>query len=141
MSETNENMITVKADGPLACRGDITVVNGEGEVLLRDQEAWLCRCGQSKKMPFCDGSHRQADFHDSGEFHDERAEALESTHGPLQITVKPNAMLSFKGPVTIQSEDGRFRTQRSRGALCRCGHSGKKPFCDASHKRCGFRDD
>ena len=141
MGEENQNSITLKADGPMVCRGEITVVDAEGAVLLKDNEAWLCRCGQSKKMPFCDGSHRQADFHDSGEFEDERAEELGETHGPLQISVKPNAMLILKGPVTIQSADGRFRSQRSRGALCRCGHSNKKPFCDASHKRCGFHVD
>lgn len=141
MADNNENTITLKVDGPLVARGDITVLDAKGTVLLKDQEAWLCRCGQSKKMPFCDGSHRQADFHDAGEFDDERAEQLECTTGALLITVKPNAMLSFKGPVTIQSADGRFRTQRSRGALCRCGHSNKKPFCDISHKRCDFKVD
>ncbi len=133
MADTNENTITLKVDGPMVCRGDITVVNGEGEVLLKDHEAWLCRCGESKKMPFCDGSHRQADFHDAGEIHDQRAEELDDTRGPLLITVKPDAMLIIRGPVTIQSADGRFRTQRSRGALCRCGRSENKPFCDASH--------
>ncbi len=141
MSETNGNSITLKADGPLICRGEITLLDGDGNVLLEDSEAWLCRCGASKKMPFCDGSHKQADFHHAGEFEDARAETLEDTSGPLQITVKPNAMLSFRGAVTIRSEDGRFQTQRSRGALCRCGQSQKKPFCDASHKQCGFMAD
>lgn len=139
--EPGANSITLKVNGPMVCRGDITLVDAMGEVLLKDHEAWLCRCGESKKMPFCDGSHRQADFHDAGEFEDERGEKLDSTIGPLLISVKPNAMLSIKGPVTIQSADGRFHSQRSRGALCRCGRSGKKPFCDASHRRCGFKAD
>jgi len=141
LADSDENSITLKLDGPMVCRGEITVLDNEGAVLLKDKEAWLCRCGQSKKMPFCDGSHRQADFHDSGEYQDERGETLENTRGPLLITVKENAMLSFKGAVTIQSADGQFCTQRSRGALCRCGHSRKKPFCDISHKHCGFKVD
>lgn len=110
MADPIANIITLTVDGPMVCRGDITLVNAAGEVLLKDQEAWLCRCGESKKMPFCDASHRQADFHDTGEFNDERAEKLESTIGSLLIGVKPNAMLSIKGPVTIQSADGRFHS-------------------------------
>lgn len=137
--EPGANVITLKVDGPMVCCGDITLVDATGKVLLQDREIYLCRCGESKKMPFCDGSHRQADFHDAGEFEDERAEKLDSTIGPLLISVKPDAMLSIKGSVTIQSADGRSHSQRSRGALCRCGQSNKKPFCDASHRRCGFK--
>ncbi len=140
MADSNANSVILKVDGPMVCRGDITLVDAAGEVLLKDREAWLCRCGESKKMPFCDGSHRQADFHDAGEFEDERAENLEHTTGLLLITVKPDAMLIIKGPLTIQSADGRFHSQRSRAALCRCGQSDKKPFCDANHKRCGFKE-
>ena len=49
-----------------------------------------------------------------------------------------NAMLIAKGPMKIISEDGRFETSRNKAAFCRCGHSANKPFCDASHKACGF---
>jgi CDGSH-type Zn-finger protein len=47
-------------------------------------------------------------------------------------------MYSVTGPVTIFSRDGVSKTTRTKAALCRCGHSEKKPFCDAKHKQCGF---
>ncbi len=48
----------VHADGPYEARGALRLEGfaGEGESL------WLCRCGQSKAKPFCDGSHRAAGF-------------------------------------------------------------------------------
>ncbi|MCW8988789.1 MAG: CDGSH iron-sulfur domain-containing protein, partial [Gammaproteobacteria bacterium] len=30
------------------------------------------------------------------------------------------------------------KTTRTKAALCRCGHSENKPFCDARHKQSGF---
>lgn len=137
----NGNVISIRKNGPLICSGEITILSAEGDILLQDNEAWLCRCGQSKKMPFCDGSHKQAGFSHDSPIEDVRAETLEGESGALTITVKANAMLSFKGPVTIQTEGGESSSQRTRGALCRCGASQNKPFCDASHKRIGFKVD
>ncbi len=47
------------------------------------------------------------------------------------------------GPYLIET-GGRYRVngeerEGQRLALCRCGHSEKKPFCDGSHGRLGFQ--
>lgn len=134
------NSIMVRPNGPLICKGDteITLLNAEDEIILKDKEFALCRCGLSKNKPFCDGSHKTQDEDMPQSFTDEREEELSSLSGDLTITVKVNAMYSLKGPVTIFSRDGLSKTTRTKGALCRCGHSEKKPFCDAKHKQCGF---
>lgn len=134
------NSIMVRPDGPLICKGDseITLLDAEGEVILKAHEFALCRCGLSNNKPFCDGSHKTNGFQAEQEFSDERAEDISELAGELTITVKTNAMYSLKGPVTIFSRSGQSKTTRSKGALCRCGHSAKKPFCDAKHKQCGF---
>ena len=133
------NTIIIKANGPLVCEGDITVLAADEEILLQGAEAYLCRCGASGKMPFCDGSHKEIKFTDPAEIHDQRAEEQAIDTGGLTITVKPDAMLIIKGPVKIQNKDASMVSYRSRGALCRCGASNNKPFCDVSHKQCGFK--
>lgn len=58
----------------------------------------------------------------------------------VTITVRSNGPYKLVGPVTIVDPDGReFELpEGSAIALCRCGHSRNKPFCDASHRRVGF---
>ncbi|NNG14660.1 MAG: CDGSH iron-sulfur domain-containing protein [Gammaproteobacteria bacterium] len=134
------NTIMVRPDGPLICGSDsvVTVQYADGNLIAQEKELALCRCGGSANKPFCDGSHKRNGFQAGQEFTDERREDIAGQGGELVITVKPNAMLSLKGPVTIFSRSGESVTTRSKGALCRCGASEKKPFCDASHKQCGF---
>lgn len=134
------NSIMVRPNGPLICKGDvaITLQNAEGEVILKDNEIALCRCGLSKNKPFCDGTHKTEGIEMTQSFTDEREEDIKDATGALTVTVKNNAMYSIKGPVTIFSRDGVSKTTRTKAALCRCGYSDKKPFCDAKHKKCGF---
>lgn len=136
------NTIMVRPDGPLICGSDTQVIveNAEGQVLATGPELALCRCGQSANKPFCDGSHKHTGFQAGQEFSDARQEDITGMQGGVLITVKQNAMLSIKGPVTLFSRSGQSVTHRSRAALCRCGQSANKPFCDASHKQCGFTD-
>lgn len=43
-----------------------------------------------------------------------------------------------KGYIPIESADGHTYELRNRVALCRCGHSRNKPFCDAAHVAAKF---
>ena len=44
------------------------------------------------------------------------------------------------GPVVIEDAEGsEYPTEKGPIALCRCGASIKKPFCDGTHSKIGFR--
>ena len=49
-------------NGPIEARGALEITSGTGKRLHRGTRAFLCRCGQSKNKPFCDGSHKTAGF-------------------------------------------------------------------------------
>lgn len=49
-------------DGPLRVVGNLEVVSGTGRTCNKTTETYLCRCGQSKNKPYCDGSHKSAGF-------------------------------------------------------------------------------
>lgn len=136
--QTTVNTIMLRPDGPLIARGKIEVQDADGQLLARGDDIALCRCGASKNKPFCDGSHKESGFQDHGQFSDERAEEMVG-EGPLVIQCRENAMLLAKGPMQIVSRDGQSSTTRNKAALCRCGHSTNKPFCDAKHKQSGFK--
>ncbi|MFO0919183.1 MAG: CDGSH iron-sulfur domain-containing protein [Planctomycetaceae bacterium] len=56
------------------------------------------------------------------------------------IKTRLNGPLLITGPCTLIDHLGQpYDTSgQPNVALCRCGHSKIKPFCDGSHKRCGF---
>ena len=59
---------------------------------------------------------------------------------PVQITSCPDGPLLVRGEVRLVDGDGTPIPQRRRTiALCRCGMSSIKPFCDGTHKVTGFR--
>jgi Iron-binding zinc finger CDGSH type len=56
------------------------------------------------------------------------------------VTPYPDGPLLVRGDVDIVGPDGTILPRRRRTiALCRCGLSALKPFCDGSHKAAGFR--
>jgi CDGSH-type Zn-finger protein len=137
---SDKNLVKGLVDGPLLCTGQIEVLNPFGDLLQKGTEIALCRCGGSRNKPFCDGSHQDEEFECDGIFTGITSEPLEED-GPLLLTVHPNAGLFAQGPMTVLSSDDNFVTTRNEAALCRCGKSGNKPFCDISHKGCEFETD
>ncbi len=57
-----------------------------------------------------------------------------------KIVCKNNGPLLIQGKVDLTDADGRSfdLTGRESFALCRCGASENKPFCDGAHNRAGF---
>jgi uncharacterized Fe-S cluster protein YjdI len=57
----------------------------------------------------------------------------------VTVTIWPNGPLFVRGSVKVTDKNGEVVREGTRMALCRCGESANKPFCDASHRRIGFR--
>ncbi|MBV8542014.1 MAG: CDGSH iron-sulfur domain-containing protein [Pseudonocardiales bacterium] len=56
------------------------------------------------------------------------------------ITAYPDGPYLVRGAYRIVDEDGNeIGLTRRTVALCRCGRSGQKPWCDSSHKLSNFR--
>ncbi len=58
------------------------------------------------------------------------------------VTITPyrDGPLLVRGPVSLRDANGDdISVERKTIALCRCGRSSRKPFCDGSHKLARFR--
>ena len=202
--------ITPERNGPYLVSNLPLLTNSRGETLPARSEMALCRCGQSRMKPFCDGSHADAQF-DSAKLpdrvpdqrvdyvgrevtiHDNRGTCCHSgncsDHLPAVfrngqepwidpngasadaiidiVRACPSGALSAsrdgvefrdqdRGPMIYVSKDGPYHIQgrielrheqqnegasQEHFALCRCGKSKNKPFCDGTHWYVKFVDD
>ncbi len=69
---------------------------------------------------------------------DPQGSDLESPRSPNTIHIRPNGPLYLRGDLRIIGASGEQVHADTRMALCRCGASGNKPFCDNSHLRVEF---
>ena len=122
--------------GALELRGDLRIATPAGEIV--ETRASLCRCGRTANPPFCDGAHHLIGFREPGDVFEGKMGAPAGVTGPLRVTARENGPLKLEGPFTLVSADRRVRRAAGEVALCRCGRSKNKPFCDSSHEASGF---
>lgn len=225
MNNKNKARIKIIKDGPYCVFGAVPLSEKiispverhyeyrEGRKLPQKKTYSLCRCGQTKTPPFCDGYHQDIDF-DGTETaskldYQKRAELLEgeeidlmddhrcaflrfchtekgdswdlikksdkkeerelaiksaeeclagrltplSKSGKvLEINYQPaveilqdpeknvSSAIIVKGNIEIEGSDGEIYEPRNSVALCRCGESDNKPFCDCSHYHIGYQE-
>lgn len=59
---------------------------------------------------------------------------------PATITPYPDGPYLVRGDFTVLDQDGNeLPLERRTIALCRCGKSRIRPFCDGTHKLIGFK--
>ena len=203
---TDRTAIEVTKNGPYCVRGPMRLRDARGADLPAVGSIALCRCGNSAKKPFCDGTHKKTGFDGANltvgpvdaaqayrgkriTIHDDREicshsgvctdnlsavfrlgqepwidadgadaevvmalvqrcpsgalsysmEGAPTTEAPNEclITASKNGPYCVSGPVAL-AEDGAQPRFPERYALCRCGASKNKPFCDGTHWAVGF---
>lgn len=203
---SSDATIEVAKNGPYLLRGSYRVCDSRGEEVPVRGTAALCRCGNSSKKPFCDGTHAKIGFDgarlevgpaDSAQqyrgkritIHDNRAICAHAgvctddlpgvfrlgqepwieadgadaaaiislvercPSGALSYSIEDSnpaaesreclVTISKNGPYFVSGglplKTGGAQPYRpGRYALCRCGASKNKPFCDGTHWAMGF---
>lgn len=130
------NLVRVRENGPLALHAEIELPGQPAGFRLT-----LCRCGASKNKPFCDTSHNAAQFSATGEPATQASEPLAQRNGVLKVNPSKDGPLLLTGSMEIVTGTGRTINRTVKAALCRCGGSSNKPYCDGTHRTNGFKSE
>ncbi len=64
---------------------------------------------------------------------------MSASEAAVTITPRENGPYLVEGPARVVGPDGQELEHKAVFALCRCGASSNKPFCDGTHARIGFQ--
>ncbi|WP_340104610.1 CDGSH iron-sulfur domain-containing protein [Rhodohalobacter sp. 8-1] len=134
----SHNRISLQKDGPVYIFGDIEVQDHDGNTVLEDTRFAFCRCGASANKPACDNSHNEMKFQAGTKADPSKLPEPKAKGDKLVIKLMQNGPAILGGTYTMESDSMEPITSDKGVALCRCGASGTKPFCDGSHKEVGF---
>ena len=122
------NEAMVSSGGPLKITGNLTMIGEDGEV-THANHLTLCRCGASRKKPLCDDQHLDVEFLDNGNIRQASDCMPVVRPQTLTLTCIKDGPLKYRGYLRVYNAKG-HECLSMQGALCRCGKSTKKPFCD-----------
>jgi CDGSH-type Zn-finger protein/uncharacterized Fe-S cluster protein YjdI len=135
---TLPNELRIVQDGPVYATGGLVLLDAEHREIGRETRVAFCRCGASENKPFCDGRHADAGFNDPGAIGNATIRPPgDDDSSDLTVRLRPDGPLVIEGRFTIAGTDGES-AEGSSGALCRCGASKNKPFCDGTHREIDF---
>lgn len=113
-------------------------VKGLPQVFSRDRTPWINVQGASSEeiMSVVDRCPSGALTYKKVQ---PEAEASDNSPG-ARIKVMKNGPLLVERECSLRDNEGIVLVEQGPYALCRCGGSGKKPFCDGTHIKIGFDD-
>ena len=138
--ETVDEIVSAQLikNGPVNLRGKINIQHGFHESGKKFNRLSLCRCGLSKNKPFCDARHIKK-FSDSGKLdHRPASKTMQDAGEAINIICIEDGPLMCQGNVKFIAHDNEELTVIDP-AICRCGASKRKPFCDGSHNKIEFK--
>ncbi|MDQ1262005.1 MAG: hypothetical protein QG575_1186 [Euryarchaeota archaeon] len=137
MKEYSNNDIKVIWN-PEKCIHSRECVKGLPQVFNRDRTPWINMQGASSEeiMPVVDRCPSGALSYKKVQ---PAAEESANSSG-ARVMVMKNGPLLMEGGCSLRDNEGRVLAEQGPYALCRCGGSRKKPFCDGTHIKIRFDD-
>lgn len=115
------------------CIHSANCVNGLPEVFDTNNRPWINPKGASS-----DKIVETVSKCPSGALKIKQETDIKKEEATIEINLLANGPLYVKGNVKITDSDGNIIKTTNNAALCRCGASEKKPFCDGAHKKIEF---
>ena len=95
--------------------------------------------GEGRRRPSADEIEAAVALCPSGALRTRRPGQAKRRALGLDIRASENGPLLIRGDVRVPDAEGNVLYEGDKAALCRCGGSANKPFCDGTHARNGFR--
>lgn len=113
--------------------------DGLGEVFDPEKRPWINAEGANTERIIA-----QVDKCPSGAlsyYYNDAADTKVEVSGNTKVEVSPSGPLLIYGNLIIKHKDGTEEKKHKVTALCRCGTSSNKPYCDGSHVKSDFKDE